>query len=55
MPTTVMLMRGRTEATCKKVQEIIQRLGLKLNDTKTRMIPTPTFADQWEALQGSDF
>ena len=34
----VILMRGRTEATCKKVQEIIERLGLKLNDTKTRMV-----------------
>jgi RNA-directed DNA polymerase len=34
----VILMRGRTEPTRKKVQEIIERLGLKFNEAKTRMV-----------------
>lgn len=34
----VILMRGRTETTHKQVQEMIERLGLKLNDAKTRLV-----------------
>jgi RNA-directed DNA polymerase len=34
----VILMRGRIERTHKKVQEIIEGLGLKLNEAKTRVV-----------------
>lgn len=34
----VILMRGRTKTTCQKVEEMIERLGLTMNDAKTRIV-----------------